>query len=115
MVIQDSIRIEAGKEALKNEAALKRELLVALETTRCRLAIAIAEESKFTPGHLRRYYLDTAEHIRQFIEKLRYREDNGPYHRNDWISALEVLRSIPLKEDAQSLCNHLSGIVKAFE
>ena len=96
--------------------ALKKELLFALESARSRLAIAIAEESKCTPWNLRRYYLDTTDHMSRFIVRLRNGEnDDEALSMNEWMSALEALREISLNDGARRLCGRLRGIVSALE
>ncbi|MBN2321486.1 MAG: hypothetical protein JXR49_20580 [Acidobacteria bacterium] len=94
---------------------LRKELLGALETARSRLAIAIAEESKSTPWDLRRHYLETTDHMRRFIERLRKGENHEEFRMQDWMSALEALREISLKDSARPLCSRLRRIVAALE
>ena len=94
---------------------LKKELLRALETARSHLAIAIAEESKSTPWDLRKHYLETTDRTRQFIAKLRNGKNGEGFRMQDWMSALEALREISLKDGARPLCRHLRNIVAALE
>jgi len=94
-----------------NHQAIKKELLYVLEKARGRLAIAIAEESKITPGGRRKHYLETADRMRLFIEGLRKEENSGLICTENWASALEALHHTPLKNGAQSLCDYLRHIV----
>ena len=90
---------------------LKRNLLLAMETARSRLAIAIAEESKYTSWNQRQYYLDTAERTRRNIARLRAGEGTEGFQSQDWILALEALRQIPLNDRAQDICERLRRII----
>jgi hypothetical protein len=94
---------------------LRKELLHALETARSRLAIAIAEESKSTPWNLRRHYLDTADHMRRFVLRLRNGESREGFCTQNWRSALEALREIPSRYSARPLCRRLRSIIAALE
>ena len=94
---------------------LRKELLRALETARSRLAIAIAEESKSTPWDLRRHYLETADRMRRFIAKINDGQTHEGLSMQDWISALDALRGIPLRDRARPLCRRLRSIVTALE
>jgi len=98
-----------------DEYAIKKELLLALETARSRLAIAIAEETKSTPGDRRQYFLDTADYMRHRIIRLRDEGCDEKFQLQDWISALEALRKIPAKDRAQPLCKRLRRIVMTLE
>jgi len=108
-VVQDS------KAAGYDFNTLKQELLFALETARSRLAIAIAEESKSTLWNQRRYYLDTTDHMRQFIVKLRNDRNERGFSMETLSSALEQLREVSLNDGARYLCGRLRGIVAALE
>jgi hypothetical protein len=107
--------VQDSKSTDYDVSLLRKELLLALETARSRLAIAIAEESKSTPWHLRRQYLDTADHTRRFVVRLRNRENHDGFCMKNWISALEALREIPVKDGARPLCSRLRSIVSALE
>ncbi len=96
-------------------SVLGRELLVALETARGRLAIAIAEESRSTPWDLRRYYLDTADCMSRCIMQVRKGENNEELYRRKWKRALKALGRIPLRQDTRRLCRQLRNIVEALE
>jgi|GEM_PF-1750388 len=90
---------------------LKRELLLAMETARSRLAIAIAEESKYTPWNQRQYFLDTADRMRRNIARLRTEKSSEGFQLQEWILALEALREIPLNDRAQAICERLRRII----
>jgi hypothetical protein len=107
--------VEDSKSSDYDVNLLRKELLRALETARSRFAIAIAEESKSTPWDLRRQYLDTADHMRRFVTRLRNRENREGFCMKNWISALEALREIPVKDSACLLCRRLRSIVAALE
>ena len=94
---------------------LKKDLLNALETARCRLAIAIAEESRSTLWNRRKYYLDTADLLRRLIGKLDNGEEDAGDQPERWISALETLRRIPAKDGAQPLCKYINDIVASLK
>jgi hypothetical protein len=92
-----------------------RELLVALERARTRLAVAMATENRLTPLERRRYYLDTAERMSRFAKKLRSMElDTGPGLK-DCARALQTLRHLPVQETALQLCKILGDIVAELE
>jgi hypothetical protein len=93
------------------EHILKRDLLLAMETARSRLAIAIAEESKYTPWNQRQYYLDTADRMRRNIARLRTEKSSEGFQLQEWILALEALREIPLNDRAQAICERLCRIL----
>jgi hypothetical protein len=90
---------------------LKRNLLLAMETARSRLAIAIAEESKYTSWNQRQYYLDTAERMRRNIARLRTGKSTEGLQLREWILALEALREIPFNDRAQAMCERLRRII----
>jgi hypothetical protein len=94
---------------------LKRDLLLAMETARSRLAIAIAEESKYTSWNQRQYYLDTAECMRRNITRLRTGKSTEGFQLQEWILALEALREIPLNDRAQAICKRLRRIITMLE
>lgn len=94
---------------------LEKELVCALEQARNRLVVAIAGESKSTPKDRRQYYLETADSMRRLIIRLRKGGSSRGFHLQDWVSALQALDTLPLKEKAQPLCNRLRSIVEAIE
>ncbi|MEJ2247623.1 MAG: hypothetical protein P8Y80_16340 [Acidobacteriota bacterium] len=98
-----------------DEHILKRDLLLAMETARSRLAIAIAEESKYTSWDQRKYYLDTADRMRRNIARLRTEESAERFQLPGWILALEALREIPLNNRAQAICERLRRIIAILE
>jgi hypothetical protein len=100
------------KSAGGNGNNLRVQLLRALEKARCRLAIAIAEETKSTPWGRRKDYLDTSDHLRRLVGKLDSWEADDRIPSEVWKPALEALESIPLKEGARSLSKSLNAIVE---
>ena len=96
------------------EKMLQKELLLALESARTRLAIAIASEKKRTLPELWQYYLDTSDQMCRSIRKLRKAETDAPALRG-WMCALETLKRIPAHEQAFQLCRTLREIVAELE
>jgi hypothetical protein len=94
---------------------LHRELLIALESARTHLAVAIATEAKSTTPVRLRSYLETAERARRFMKKLRTMNSEMPQEREVWGCALEKLRCFPLKGNAAGLCELLGDIVAQLE
>jgi len=91
-----------------------RELVLALERARTRLAVAIASETKSTPPDRWRYYLDTSDRMRRFIKRLRAGSGELQEHP-DWERALEALRRLPPQGKASQLCRILRDIVSEFQ
>jgi hypothetical protein len=98
-----------------NGNALRTQLLRALETARCRLAIAIAEEAKSTPWDRRRDYLDTSDHLRRLVGRLNNCDADERIQSEVWKPALEALEKIPLKEGARPLSKSLNAIVEFLQ
>jgi hypothetical protein len=96
------------------EKSLQKELLLALERARTRLAIAIASEKKSTlPGRWQ-YYLDTADRMRRLIRKLRG-TDLRSFRRDECASALQAMRNIPAQDGALHLCETIGRVLSAME
>ncbi len=102
---------------MQNRSSIRihKELLLALESARTRLAIATAAEAKSTPLDQWRYYLDAADRMRCFIRKLRREDAEAAPKTRDWVHALETLRRLPVHDKAQRLCRTLEDIVKRLE
>jgi hypothetical protein len=98
-----------------SSAKIHRELVLALESARTRLAVAIAFETKSTPPSRWEYYLQTADRTRRFVKKLRQAETDFVQERQDWIHALEDLRRLPDPSRASRLCQALQEIVARLE
>jgi hypothetical protein len=96
-------------------ATLHRELLIALESARTRLAVAIASETKSTPPDRLQDYLDTADRARRFTQKLRRLKFDGVQEHQEWKRALENLKSIPVQGEAIHLSQMLRDIVVRLE
>jgi hypothetical protein len=96
------------------EKKLKRDLLLALESARTRLAIAIASEKKCTLPSRWQYFLDTANQMGLSIRELR-RAEAGVFTLRSWTSALDMLRKMPAHEQAYQFCRSLRDIVSEIE
>jgi hypothetical protein len=94
---------------------LQKELVLALESARTRLSIAIATESKSTPRERWRYYLDTTEQIRRFVKKLRKADFGAMSASQSWTRALDILKHLPTHNRAHRLCQILREIVAKLE
>jgi hypothetical protein len=96
-------------------AKIQKELVLALESARMRLSVAIATESKSTPRECWRYYLDTADQICRFIKKLRKADFDSKPVSPGWICALDILKHLPAQNKALRLCQILREIVAKIE
>ena len=94
---------------------IHRELLLALESARMRLAVAIAAETKSTPPDQWQYYLDTSDRMRRFIGKLRKKRFDVLQQPQDWIRVTEALKQLPVQDKAPRLCRILQDIVAELE
>ncbi len=94
---------------------LQKELVLALESARMRLSVAIAMETKSTPGDRRIYYLETAEQMSRFIKRLRNAELDLMAASQGWIRALDTLNRLPDQSRAMRLCQILRDIVMGLE
>jgi hypothetical protein len=92
---------------------LKKKLLLALESARTRLAVAIAEEKKCTLPDRWHHYLDMADQISCSIRKLR-RMEIDESAAQEWSGALEELNRIRADEQAGQLCRILRKIIAAI-
>jgi hypothetical protein len=92
-----------------------RELLLALERARTRLAVAIAAETKSTPLDRWRYYLDTADRMRRLIGELRRKDCDGQPAPQAVVRAVETLQSLSAHDKALRLCQVLADIVAELE
>jgi len=93
----------------------RRELVLALESVRTQLAIAMAAETKSTPPPRREYYLETAERTRWFVKRLRQSDAGALQQRQDWIDALESLRGLPAQSRALRVCQLLREVMEKLE
>lgn len=107
--------IQNPTAARDGTSAIRKELLFALESARTRLAIAIAEETKLTPRDRWQFYLDTTDHVRRFIGKLRKWDADEPPQYEEWAYALVALRQLPIQGSALRLCEALLSIVNELE
>jgi len=90
---------------------IHRELILALESARMQLAVAIALETKSTPPDRRRYYLDTSDRMRGFVKRLREGGAGVVQVRQAWVQALDALNRLPDHSRALMLCQLLRDIV----
>jgi hypothetical protein len=89
-------------------ASSHRELVLALQSARTRLSIAIAVETKCIPRDRWLYYLDVADQIRRLIKKVRGADFLMLPNSHLWILSLKRLECLP----AQGQAAHLSEIVR---
>jgi hypothetical protein len=94
--------------------ALRKELALALESTRSRFAIAIASEKKYTLPVRWQYYMETADRMRKPIRRLRSEKDDG-LGLKGLAGALEMLRGLPLHAQAHQLCQTIQEIIAELE
>jgi hypothetical protein len=94
---------------------LHLELLMALESARTRLAVAIASERKATLPDRLQYYMETAEQTRRFMKKLRRANSDIMQERQEWIHALENLRHLQVQDKAVGICQILRDIIVRLE
>jgi hypothetical protein len=100
----------------RGSTKIHKELLLALESARTRLAVAIAAETKSTPLDRWQYYLDTADRMRRCIRKLRRSDfDASPPAPQDLTGVIDALRRLPVQGKAQRLCKILGDIVTGLE
>jgi hypothetical protein len=92
-------------------ARFHRELVLALESARTRLAVAMASETKSTPPDRWQYYFETADRTRQFMKRLRKANSDMLHEKQEWIRALESLKHLPAHSKAPRLCQLLREIV----
>jgi hypothetical protein len=91
------------------------DLLVAFESARTRLAVAIASERRSTPPDRLQYYMETAEQTRWFMKKLRRANSESMHERQEWVYALENLKSLPVPGKAVGLCQILRDLIARLE
>lgn len=92
-----------------------RELLLALEAARTRLAVAIAAETKSTTPDRRRNYFETAERARRFMKKLRNANSDSLHARHQCSAVVESLKQLPPHAEAKHLCRILGDIVTELD
>jgi hypothetical protein len=100
---------------VNSSTKIHSELLLALESVRTRLAVAIAAETKSTSVEQWQYYLDTANRICRLTKELRSVKYDGLSRLNVWIGALNSLRRISIHDKALPLCRVLESIVAELE
>lgn len=96
-------------------ARRNRDLLVAFESARTRLAVLIALERKSSTLEHRRRYEETSEQIRRFTRKLRKAEFDGYARQRESIHALEVLGGASLPSEAAPFCRVLDELLDQLQ
>ena len=95
--------------------AIDHDLLIALESARTQLAVAIAVERKSTPRDQWHYYLDTAERMSRFMRKLRRSGVRMEEKSKEMVRIQSALRRISVGANAQNLCRILREIATESE
>jgi len=101
------VRVSFDRTSLR----LHRELLVAMESVRTRLAVAMAAESKSTTQAAWQYYLETDDQIRRLTKALRGNGGPAVAGSRECLRALESLRQLSAEGNALGLCRELREIV----
>jgi hypothetical protein len=96
-------------------AEIPPDLILALESVRTRLSIAIAAESKSTPLDQWRHYLDTADRMARFMRKLRQSKGEPAMSIQNGGRVIEALRQISEENSARQLCQILEAMVLDLE
>lgn len=89
--------------------------MLALESARMRLAVAIAEETKSMPRDRWMCYLDTADQIRTLTKRIRDADLKAAPDARSWIRALDKLDALPVQSRALRLQEILRDIVMRLE
>jgi hypothetical protein len=110
-----SVSLNGHNPVKSNENVFLKELLLALESARTRLAIAVAAETKSTPPQQRQHYLETADQMRRCLRKLRKWNGDKPPGRGDWRQALEALKHLPRQGKALKLSQILRKVVSEID
>lgn len=89
-------------------ASSHRELVLALQSAKTRLSIAIAVETKCIPRDRWLYYLELADQIRRVIKKVRGADFLSLPNAHGWILSLQRLECLSIQGQA----THLTEIVR---
>ena len=89
--------------------------MLALESARMRLSVAIAEEMKSMSRDRWLYYLDIAEQVRALIKKIRIADCRSVPDSHPWIKAIEKLDSLPVLSRVSRLHEILRDIEMELE
>jgi hypothetical protein len=102
---------------IRNGTSMKahKELLLALEYARTRLAIAMAVETKSTPTAQWQYYLDTTDRMCRYMKKLRKSDFTASPGLQNLDRAVETLKRLPVHDKAMRLCRIIRDIVAELE
>ena len=104
--------IERPNSLHDEEDPTHQELLLALQSARTRLAIAIAAETKSTPVEKWRYYLETADRVRCFIRQFRSADSGSMPDRQNCSRALYALKRLCVQNGkASHLCQVLHEVL----
>lgn len=96
-------------------ARRNRDLLVAFESARTRLAVLIALERKSSTMEDRRRYDETSEGVRRFTRRLRKAEFDALAKQYESIHALQVLTGASLPSEAAPFCRMLDELLCQLE
>jgi hypothetical protein len=92
-----------------------RELVLALQSAKTRLSIAIAVETKCIPRDRWLYCLDVADQIRRLIKKVRGADFLLLPNAHVWILSLKRLECLSVQGQAMHLSEIVRDIVTAIE
>lgn len=85
-----------------------------LEAVRSRLAIAIAADSQRTPPGQRRGYLETADRMRQCVQKYKRGVPRSLSPKGNWL-VKRILGDTSLEGDARRFCRIVGNIIEELE
>jgi hypothetical protein len=94
--------------------ATSRDLLLALESARSRLAVAMAAEYKSTPPDRWRYYLATADHMGRLARQLRRTGIEISREGGD-ATCVDALKKVAVSNNPGHICRVFGEIVSALE
>ncbi len=89
--------------------------MLALESARMRLSVAVAEATKSMPRDRRLSYLDTADQIRKLTKRIRCADFKSAWDAHPWIRALDKLDGVPVQSRALRLYEILRDIAGELE
>ncbi|HSW39384.1 MAG TPA: hypothetical protein VLL97_07825 [Acidobacteriota bacterium] len=92
-----------------------RDLLIALESARTRLAVAMAVEYKSTPPARWRYYLATADRMTAVVRRLR--ASGGEIQCKEWSpgDVVAILKSVGADNNPARICRIFGKIADEME
>jgi hypothetical protein len=113
--------IVRGTRPRDRENLLSQELIVAIERTRSRLAVAVAAQRRTLSGDGRQFYFRTEERMRKWLKKRRGHQYQDSLGTNDCSAALNLLNQPVTAEElenrgeARVLCERLSRVLCLVE